>query len=149
VLTHRIATTGDAVALARMNHQLIRDEGHRNPMTVSELEHRMKRWLEGGYTAVLFEQAGEVVSYALFRSEEDAIYLRQFFVKRERRRRGIGRQAVRILLDDILAPARRITLEVLVGNSGARAFWNAAGFLDYAVTMEFLRASPPPELIDP
>jgi len=149
VLTHRIGTAEDAPALARMNHQLIQDEGHRNPMTVSELEHRMRRWLEGEYTAVLFEQAGDMVSYALFRSEDNAIYLRQFFVTRGRRRGGIGRQAMRILLDDILNSAQRIFLEVLVENRGARAFWNAAGFRDYAVTMEVLRPPQPSDSIKP
>jgi ribonuclease HI len=38
-----------------MNYQLIHDEGHRNPMTIQELEERMRAWLASGeYEAVLF-----------------------------------------------------------------------------------------------
>jgi hypothetical protein len=44
-LTYRLAGSSDYAALAESNHQLIRDEGHRNPMTVPELEQRLKSWL--------------------------------------------------------------------------------------------------------
>lgn len=143
MLNHRVATVTDVPMLARMNHQLIRDEGHRNPMTVAELEQRMKRWLEGEYTAVLFEQAGHVVAYTLFREEDTSVYLRQFFVQRDRRRLGIGRAAMRLLLENVLQSAPRITLEVLVENRAARGFWNAVGFQDYALTMELCRPTQP------
>jgi len=142
MLNHRMATSSDAPVLARMNHQLIRDEGHRNLMTVAELEQRMKRWLEGEYTAVLFDQGGEIVAYALFRQEESSVYLRQFFVQRDRRRLGIGRAAMRLLLESVLQSTPRITLEVLVENGAAREFWNAVGFQGYALTMELLRPAP-------
>jgi len=79
-MTFRRATLSDCARLAELNHQLIRDEGHRNPMTVSELEQRMNGWLAGEYTAVLFENDGEVVAYALYREEPEEIYLRQLFV---------------------------------------------------------------------
>ena len=36
-LTHRLARLADVPLLAQMNHQLIRDEGHENPMTLPEL----------------------------------------------------------------------------------------------------------------
>jgi len=35
----------DCPLLAGSNHQLIRAEGHRNRMTVAELEGRMRDWL--------------------------------------------------------------------------------------------------------
>ena len=37
-MEYRFATAADAPVLAVMNQQLIRDEGHRNPMTLPELE---------------------------------------------------------------------------------------------------------------
>jgi len=40
-MDYRFATSDDAPMLAVMNQQLILDEGHRNRMTVPELEHRM------------------------------------------------------------------------------------------------------------
>jgi len=42
----RPGTTDDCPQLARLNLQLIRDEGHRNPMTSDELEARMRTWLD-------------------------------------------------------------------------------------------------------
>ena len=47
-MEYRPATPADAPALAAMNAQLIRDEGHRNRMTVAELEGRMAGWLASG-----------------------------------------------------------------------------------------------------
>lgn len=52
--TIRRATLDDCALLAKLNHQLIRDEEHRNRMTVSELEQRMHRWLASEYAAVFF-----------------------------------------------------------------------------------------------
>jgi hypothetical protein len=81
-MTFRAATLDDCSRLAELNHQLIRDEGHRNPMTVPELEQRMRGWLSGEYRAVVYEDAGEVVACALFREQEREIHLRQVFVVR-------------------------------------------------------------------
>src|SRR5205823_3421341 len=97
-LTHRLARLADVPLLAQMNHQLIRDEGHENPMTSPELAARMKRWLQSECRGVLFEHERNVVAYALYRSDPGWIYLRQFFVHRNHRRQGIGRAAMEILL---------------------------------------------------
>jgi hypothetical protein len=40
-MTYRRATTNDCPRLAELNHQLIRDEGHRNRMTVPQ-------WMKSG-----------------------------------------------------------------------------------------------------
>src|SRR5678815_350483 len=110
-MTFRFATLDDCPRLAELNHQLIRDEGHRNPMTVAELEQRIRGWLAGEYRAVLFEDAGEVVAYALFREQLEEIYLRQLFVVRHRRSQGIGRRAVEILsLIHISEPTRLLSI---------------------------------------
>jgi GNAT superfamily N-acetyltransferase len=141
-LVARAATAGDAPLLGRLNRQLIEEEGHRNPMTVPELTERMRGLLATEYEAVLFEVDGAPVAYALYRDDGDAVYLRQFFVDRSRRRAGIGRRAMRTLLDDVLPPGKRVTLEVLTGNARGRAFWRALGFREYAVTLELERPTP-------
>ena len=92
-MEYHIANETDLDILVQWNHQLIRDEGYCNQMTVSQLRDRMRQWLAGDYTAVIFEKDGESVAYALFRESEDEIYLRQLFVKREMRNRGIGKEA--------------------------------------------------------
>ena len=125
--------------LAEMNARLLEDEGHRNrDMPVSDLERRMRGWLESGeYEAVVFEIDGPV-AYALFRRDGDEVFLRQLFVERECRRQGIGRAAVDLLVTEILGSPARVTLEVLSHNVAARHFWNAVGFRNYAVGMELV-----------
>lgn len=135
-LTFRMAGPQDCGLLADLNHQLIRDEGHRNHMTVPQLEERMRGFIEGEYRAIIFEQSGEVVAYALYREKPEETYLRQLFVVRQRRRQGIGRQAVEILRSQVWSKSKRLTVEVLVKNQAAVAFWRAVGYADYALTLE-------------
>jgi predicted acetyltransferase len=137
-MNYRCATPGDSPLLAELNHQLIRDEGHRNPMTAAQLEVRMRDWLAHDDAAVLFEDAGQVVAYALYRDQPDGIYLRQLFVVRNRRREGIGRGAVDLLRSEIWPKCKRLTVEVLVANEAAVAFWRSVGYKDYCLTLEVL-----------
>jgi predicted acetyltransferase len=137
-VTFRRATVDDCALLAKLNHQLIRDEGHRNQMTIPELEQRMKGWLASEYEAALFENQEEVMAYALYREQPDEIYLRQLFVVRNQRRKGIGNEAVNILRTKIWPKHKRLTVEVLVQNQAAIAFWRAVGYKDYCLTLEIL-----------
>lgn len=138
-ITLRLAILDDCGLLAELNHQLIQDEGHRNPMTVLQLEQRMRGFIGGEYQAVIFEQHGEVVAYALYRESLEEIYLRQLFVVRNRRRQGIGRQAVQSLRSQVWPKTKRLTVEVLVANRGAVEFWRALGYVDYALTLEIMQ----------
>ena len=140
-MTFRLATLNDCALLAELNHQLIRDEGHRNPMTIPELEQRMRGWLASEYAAVIFEDGREIVAYALFREEPKEIYLRQLFVVRDRRRQGIGRKALEILRSKFWPANKRLTVEVLVQNAAAIAFWRAMGYKDYSLKLEILPAA--------
>jgi predicted acetyltransferase len=138
-MTWRLATKRDCRLLAELNHQLIVDEGHRNQMTVPELEGRMKDWLDEAYEAVLFEVGGEVAAYALYRNQAGEIYLRHFFVVRNRRRQGIGRQAMALLRGQIWLKGQRLTVSVLTHNESGLKFWRAMGYRDYCLTMEIPR----------
>jgi len=137
-MKHRFATLKDTARLAEWNHQLIQDEGHRNPMNVAQLEKRMRGWLKKEYRAVIFEEEGEWVAYALYREEAKEIYLRQLFVARERRREGIGKRAAAILRKTIWPKDRRLTLEVLTANATGLAFWRAEGYTDYSLMLEIM-----------
>jgi len=134
----RRATSDDSAPLAELNYQLIRDEGHRNRMTVPELEQRMRGWLASEYAVVIFEDGKEVIAYALYREQPEEIYLRQLFVVRNRRRQGIGRQAFEILRSKVWPTNKRLTVEVLVQNEAAVAFWRVVGYKDYCLTLEIL-----------
>lgn len=131
-----LATVDDVAVLARMNQQLIRDEGHRNRMSIGELEDRMRSWLQTEYRATIFEDEGAAVGYALFKREPEWIYLRQFFVVPSRRRQGIGRNGIEWLRQYVWNDSQRVRLDVLVGNATAIEFWRSLGFTDYCLTME-------------
>lgn len=134
-MEYRTASKGDFPLLAELNRQLILDEGHANPMSVADLEHRMRAWLVRTYTAVLFLSEEKVVGYALYRSDNVGIFLRQFFICRGERRKGHGRAAVNLLLNRIWPTGATVSLEALCANQTAVDFWRAVGFEDYALTL--------------
>ena len=136
-LSWREASDSDLGLLAEWNHRLIRDEGHRNPMRVEQLLERMKTWLSGEYRAVLFTEEETCVGYALFKQEADSVYLRQFFIRRDLRRRGLGRGAFTILRG-IWPTDVRLTVDVLCANHGGVAFWRSVGYQDYCLTLEIM-----------
>ena len=100
--------------LAELNQQLIRDEGHRNPMSLAQLQARMEDWLRGSYEAHLFTTEEATLGYALHRRGAEFIYLRHFFVCTPFRRRGYGRRAFESLLSDVWRNPGRVRLDVLV-----------------------------------
>jgi hypothetical protein len=136
-LSWREASASDLDLLADWNHQLIREEGHRNAMTVEQLRERMRKWLQGEYRAVVFS-TDRPVAYALFKQEEDRIYLRQFFVRREQRRNGIGRAAFALLQMQVWPSDLRLVVEVLCHNQAGVAFWHSVGYRDYCLTLEIM-----------
>ena len=138
-LSHRPAALRDVPLLARLNRQLVEDEGARTRLTLDGLETRMRGWLRGEYAATLFELGDEPVAYALYRKFDGGTHLRQFFVLRHARRRGIGRQAIELLLERVLASEATIELGVLAHNRPALGFWKAVGFAEYVITLEKLR----------
>ncbi len=105
-------------------------------MTVPELEERMRSWLVAEYAAVIFEGGMGVMAYALWREQPGEIYLRQFFVVRNHRRQGIGRRAFEMLRSNVWPGNKRLTVEGLVQNAAAIAFWRAVGYRDYSLTLE-------------
>jgi ribosomal protein S18 acetylase RimI-like enzyme len=139
----RPATMADVPELARMNRQLIEDEGSRNPMSPAELENRMRQWLQADWQAVLIYADELLAGYALFRVRPDDyfpqqsdVYVRQFFIQREWRRHGIGRSAFEQLVNSYFPPDASLTLEVLSNNPVAQRFWQQLGFQAYCITMK-------------
>ena len=95
----------------------------------------MKLWLKTEYQAVLFSES-DPVAYALYKRHADSIHLRQFFVRRDRRRMRIGHAAVAILRDEIWPKNVRLTVDVLCCNHGAVSFWRSVGYGDYCLSLE-------------
>ena len=135
-MNYRFATEDDLDLLAEWNHQLIRDEGHRNSMTILQLRERMQDWLAGASKALLFYKTSDPGAYAVYREDAKEVYLRQFFVIRSARHQGIGREAVNVLQKHIWPPDKRLLVEVLTANVSAVAFWRSVGYSDYCLTLE-------------
>jgi len=140
-LAFRWATADDCDRLGAWNRELIDDELHDNPMNARELADRMRGWLAAEFRAVIFEQRGVPVAYALFREIPEGMHLRQFFVVRTERRRGIGTGALALLRLHVFAPDKRVLVEAMERNFGGLAFWRSMGFVDRYVGLE-LAASP-------
>jgi len=130
----RYASAEDIPLLAMLNQQLIQDERASNPMSATELSTRMTGWLCGEYQAIIFERQSEPVAYALFRTSEDGMYLRHFFVCRGHRRNGVGRRAIELLMEYVVPSGQSLTLEVLVQNEAGIAFWRSLGFREHALS---------------
>ena len=141
-LVFRVATSDDAARIASWNQQLIADEGHDNTMSLDQLESRMMTWLAGEYRALVFEErvapasSPEPVAYALIRDTPEWIHLRQFFVARDHRRRGIGARAVALLRERVFETDKPVIVEAMTWNHAALSFWRAVGFADRYVGLE-------------
>jgi len=131
----RLATNKDHPLLAEMNYQLIKDEGHSNPMNLSELQDRMTSWLQGDYSAALIDTESEIVGYALWRIKKKHIYIRQFFVQPEHRQKHTGSMAIQLLKQNHWK-GRSLRIEVLINNYQGHSFWQSVGFEDYCLTMD-------------
>ncbi len=130
--------------VARMNKELLEDEQSRNSMSVAELRDRFVRFVrDDGWTVAVFTCDAEIAGFITYRYQPDdaapggrSVHLRQFFIARPHRRRGLGAAAIALFKRSRLNPGDRIILDVLDTNPGGRRFWQQVGFVPYATIME-------------
>jgi GNAT superfamily N-acetyltransferase len=132
--TLRLAIAEDLELLARWNAQLIQDQDHEYRASHDELAARLAAWLAGDYTAAIAQVDREPVAYLLWRCDTNDVFLRQFFVSRRWRRRGLGRAIMEQAVGQFWA-GQRIVLDVLSRNDRGQAFWRSIGFGDYSVRL--------------
>ena len=118
-----------------MNKQLIEDEKHDNKMNVEQLKERMNIFISSDYNAYFFYNESDIVGYALVNIKQNPLYLRQFFICREYRRRGIGKLAFKKLLQ--LLESNTIDIEVMVWNERGKCFWKSLGFEERSIYMRY------------
>ena len=139
-MRYRFATLDGVPILARMNPQLAEEEQISNRFKSDTwFEERMRGFLTGGYKAVLFERQSETVAYAPYTDHpdhSDTVYLQQIFVDRAHRRQEIGREVMRVLMEEIWPPDQRLTVGVLADSHAARAFYKDAGFREHSLELE-------------
>ncbi len=135
-LKFRFATESDVPWLAKMNQELILDEGHRNKMTLAELEQRMSDFLQNEYDAVIASFRQTDIGYALYKQNPEWLYLRQIFIIKSMRHKGLGRKFIEWLKNNPWKECKRIRTDVLVGNVVGIDFWKAVGFKEYCIILE-------------
>ena len=121
------AETADVERLAALNKNLIEDERHPNPMDVAQLTQRMKEWLSTGYICYLVKENRRTIAYCLYRDDGAHYYLRQLYVSRAHRRKGIATQLLDWLYENIWTD-RKVRLDVYTHNEDAVAFYKEYGF---------------------
>jgi GNAT superfamily N-acetyltransferase len=141
----RDAIENDLAELALLNKQLIEDEGSCNPMNLAQLEERMRGWLKGDWKIKLFYEETVpqyILGYTLYQIRQDeydpmqqSVYLRQMFVRREKRSQGLGRQVLKQLVKQYMPPEARIEIDVLSSNPSGERFWHSMGFKPYFIQM--------------
>ena len=138
----RPAQPDEIGTLVTMNRQLQEDE-HSEVMPTDVLEARLRRWLAAGHHIMMLEDNSRVMGYAVFNNTDadlqgpPGVYLRHFFIAREARRRGVGRQAFELLKRDEWPAGCRILLDAMCSNPDAQRFWRALGFEAYSINYEY------------
>jgi hypothetical protein len=147
-LAIRAANDDDLSCLAQMNKHLIEDEGSRNPMSVEQLRQRMQEWLDADWKVDLFVENDAVVGYAVYQFRQDEylldktiVYLRQMFIERTKRSRGLGNRAFELLTQTRIPTDCSIVIDVLATNPKGAKFWSQVGFQPYCTTMHFNSAN--------
>ena len=125
----------DCYQLAEMNQRLIEDEKSHNPMTIEELQNRMKDFLDGEYSAYFFMEENDIIGYALVRHASTPLYLRQFFINREYRQKHHGKQAFQELMAYL--KVETIDIDVLPWNHTGISFWKNCGFEETYISMRY------------
>lgn len=118
----------DCRYLAQLNKELIDAEGSDNPMGLDELEARMRNFLQTVYEAYFFMAGEDVVGYALVKNDCQPLYIRQFMIRKEYRRKHYGKQAFEMLLDQF--EVNSFDIEVLSKNPQGIKFWESVGFVE-------------------
>lgn len=129
------ASEHDVPVLAILNKRLIEDEHYPNPMNINQLEERMKKWLRNEYLAYTIKENHEILGYCLFRDDGDFYYMRQLYIDRPHRRKGLATK----LLDWMYAHIwidKKTRLDVLPDNAQAIEFYTSYGFKTRCFNLE-------------
>ncbi len=123
----RPAYIDDLDTLTRMNVELRADERIDNVMTDAEVKERMRGFLLGKtYRIHVFLEDSGIVGYSVVDVTKTPVYMRQFFIDRNSRRRGLGRKFFHMLVGVLDVEA--IDVEVLAWNETAVEFYKKIGF---------------------
>lgn len=123
----------DLALLALLNKELFEDESNDNIPSIEVLKGRMKDALDRDSEAYFFVEQGEVVGYALVKTQVSPYYLSHFYICRDYRKKHLGTTAFSMLINELKTDA--IDLDVFCWNRRGREFWKSLGFTERAIMM--------------
>ena len=121
-MDYRFAEASDIATLVAASGSYLAGEA------LANADHRERRWWErmgGDRRTVIFEDSGQIVAHLVYNPSEPGFDLEEFVVN------GgglIASEALRLLLDEILAPGTKIVVSEPSSTTEAIAFWRAQGF---------------------
>src|SRR5262249_38970566 len=114
-----------------------RDEGAAPVGSVADYEQRLRTWLEEGrYQAAVAQSGSDTVAYVVWRDDPDYadVFVRQFFVVREHRGRGLGQSLFEQAVEECWK-GQPLRLDVYDSNPAGARFWGRLGFSPYSRLM--------------
>jgi ribosomal protein S18 acetylase RimI-like enzyme len=136
VVRVRPARKVDVPILASMNDELVKAEWGPATLSIGQLTARMATFLERGYEAHIVESGDDMVGYVLFRRDVDHVFVRHFYIAPGQRRAGVGRRVFEWMSEKVWA-GERVILQVRGGHEQALRFWEALGFQERFVALEW------------
>ena len=118
-------TVEDAPLLAEMNKDSIEDEDPESNLSLPHLEERMRSFIKSEYKAFFFLADDKIVGFALCSKSSAPVYMRQFFICRDERRKGYGKQAFGLLLKHL--GIKESEIDVYAWNDSSTRFWKSLG----------------------
>jgi len=141
-------TESEIPLVAKWNVQLHEDEASK-PIEIAAAEERHRRWLQlGTYKGAIFNVNGISMGYVIYEHrkvnpdyrDSESLYIRQFFIAREFRRKGYGTKAFRSILENIVSDNTSVKLNVKSSNPSGQQFWESVGFKPENIEYELLRS---------
>ena len=112
--------------LAHLNLDLMLAEKYDQLKTIAELIPRMRTFLETDYEAYFVIHKKLKAGYILIKCTSEPIYIRQFYIKPEFQRIGLGQKTIKMIKD--IYSTKIIDVEVMAWNELGFNFWKKAGF---------------------
>ena len=130
-----IGTIKDLSSLAILNKRLVEDEKYPNPMNIAELDQRMRNWIKSEYTVYTIKKDDDILGYCLYRDDEDFYYIRQLYIDRHCRRKGLATKLLDWMYSNIWID-KKTRLDVLSDNYRAIGFYESYGFKARCINLE-------------
>ena len=121
------AVIEDCDELVEMNNQLVIDEQFDVILPQDKMIERMQDFIQGSvYDCYLMVHDNVVCGYCLVDTTKTPLYLRHLFVKKEHRRKGLGKKTIQMLLQ--MYKTDSLDIEVMAWNANALKFYESIGF---------------------